>query len=169
MRLRVLGSKYNLHVDQLGILEQEIVAVLTGASATEDFVEKIEEDLSLSTEQAIDIATDVNMEIFLPVRESLIQPQEIETPSESIASDDSERAQILAEIEDPTPVQHPISIAQDAALPAIPRAQEVSVATAPVTTPQTAARDFIATKLTETAPSPVQKKPYVDPYREAVN
>lgn len=88
------------------------------------------------------------------------------------------RDAILDEIENPSPVEHPISVA--APLPAFPRAMEVIEA--PKEEKMAAAKEFVVSKLSETVASPAQQaaidpdkfaqKPkgyQVDPYRESIS
>jgi len=155
-KLQALGQKYSLHLDQLGQLETCVTKTMLGIDKTSDFIENIEENLQISTEDAINIATDVNISIFLPIRDSLMKIQgETETKT-NIAAKESEavnpqKEDILAEIENPTPVQPPISSA-GVVIPKVPQATTV-------------AHEFIAGKMNEPVSLPAQKYS-ADPYRE---
>ncbi|MDE1875015.1 MAG: hypothetical protein KGH68_03050 [Patescibacteria group bacterium] len=72
-RLEKIGEKHGLHIDQIGTLEQTVGSVMMGDIHPDDFVGEISDTLDLSDEDAVALATDVNTEIFLPVRESLIK------------------------------------------------------------------------------------------------
>lgn len=157
-RLQAIGRKHGLHVDQLGALSEEILAVVDGTRDREDFIDRIEERLSLDTEKAIAVATDVNLEIFKPLRKEVMGRGNQPHPVTDAAPEESREA-ILAEIEDPLP-SRPTSEAQN----------------------EGAAKSFIGNRLsaatnsvakTATAPAAQQQtqkaKSYaVDPYREPI-
>lgn len=178
MRLQGIGKKYGLLMDKVGILETKVASVMLGEMPTEEFVDAIEESLGLSTEDAIKLATDVNIEIFLPIRESLMkmgneETHPIENAPREISEETGSREDILAEIENPTPTSPAISRAPAPGSLALPR--EI--------TPEARAlaRDFIKDGLSgeKTAtpqkaaiePSTPQQKPAysADPYRESIN
>src|SRR5437868_2887280 len=73
LKLEDLGKKYDLHMDQIGILEEEVGKVMLGITHPDEFVDVIEQKLNIDTDKAIALTTDVNMEIFLSIRESLIK------------------------------------------------------------------------------------------------
>ncbi len=153
-KIQTIGEKYGLHIDQIGVLDQEIAYVMTGSSHLDDFVERVEDNLNVSTEIAIEIATDVNMEIFLPIRESLANMYESpvykQNPEENLS-----RENILAEVENPTPTVQPISRAdQTVAGPA--QRREVTEQISP-TSDDGIAQDFISGKLTGTVNLPAKK------------
>jgi hypothetical protein len=108
---------------------------------------------------------------FVPV--GMQDAPEIPEPVQPSASRDS----ILDEIENPIPVDHPISVAP--ALPALPRAMEIIEP--PKEEKMEAAKQFVVSKLSETVASPAQQasidpdkftqkpKGYeADPYRETI-
>ena len=125
---------------------------MLGIEHAEDFVENLENRLNITTDEAIELATEVNIEIFLPIKSSLMKMQATKTqpvpqPIPTTPSNPT-REEVLAEIENPTPVQHPIS--------SVPR------------TPSATAHEFIAVKMTEPASMPPQKYT-ADPYREPLS
>lgn len=66
-----IGKKYQLHVDQIGELADEIGLVMLGLARAEDFVTHIIARLGLDRVVAEAIAREVNDQIFLKIRESL--------------------------------------------------------------------------------------------------
>ena len=177
-KIQTLGQKYGLHMDQIGLMAEEIDAVIVGETDSQELVDKIESRLSLDTERAITMTTDINIEIFAPLREAVLKlnSEQTEKPSTQSVSPEPTRDSILAEIENPTPSIHPIS-AVDQTVPGPARSLEIIPETA-----NTVAHDFIGSKLTETVSLPSQKaavtlkapevkpKSYAaDPYREAIN
>ena len=155
--IKSIGDRHGLHIDQLGILEEEIGLVMSGKGPADDFVSNIENRLDISTQHAIDLATDVNVEIFIPARQSTFNKRS--DPEKGISRED-----ILSEIENPTPVAHPIStFDQTPAGPAVPR----EIISEKNSTPDDTAHEFIGGKLTEPVSLPT-KKASVDPYREPI-
>lgn len=70
-QIMALGKKYNLHIDQIGLLAEETGLVMLGLTPYYQLVDNIQKKLGLSRTVAEDITIDVNTEIFLPIREFL--------------------------------------------------------------------------------------------------
>lgn len=70
-RVKTIGTSNNLHLDTLGALYQETALVLLGVTPTEQFVDRLEEKLDISREQARQLGAVVDEEIFSRVRDSL--------------------------------------------------------------------------------------------------
>lgn len=66
-----LGSKYQLHIDKLAILEDLVADVLTGFTKPDDFVKALQTDLEIDEARASAIAKDVNDQLFVKIRESM--------------------------------------------------------------------------------------------------
>lgn len=71
-----IGQKNRLHVDQIGELGDEVLLVMLGFMPADGFAEHIQKNLHLYSEQAAAIETQVNDQIFLPIRESMKKFQE---------------------------------------------------------------------------------------------
>jgi hypothetical protein len=124
-----IGKKNNLHVDQIGKLAQEIGYVLFGLIQPDSFIGNIQRSLFVTPDQARQIGTEVNEQIFQAVQRRVrelteeekkaatLEP-EIETSSPEMAESvetpsapptppappsDLGRAEILKGIENPTP------------------------------------------------------------------
>jgi hypothetical protein len=69
--LRAIGQKHNLHVDQIGALEDEAMLVMLGFFEPESFSEQIARELNIPLADATAIASEVNEQAFLPIRESM--------------------------------------------------------------------------------------------------
>ena len=169
-KITAIGEKYGLHIDQIGTIQEEVAAVILGMAKPDDFVEVIEERANLSTEKAISIATDVNVQILIPVKNLMTGSTSV--PSQKTMEQTSvAREDILSAIENPAPSEHPISIAQ-------PKPLEK---TRPSSEATDVAHAFIGEKLSTPVSLPSQKvvvpatnavakpKPSVDPYREPIN
>jgi hypothetical protein len=66
-----IGQKYVLHIDQIGILADQVAMVIIGFSRPENFVTNIIARIGLDRAVAEGIAREVNEQIFLKIRESL--------------------------------------------------------------------------------------------------
>ena len=69
--LRVIGQEHNLHIDQIGKLEDETMLVMLGFFEPEQFNTQLEQQLLIPAADAAAIAGEVTTNIFLPIRESL--------------------------------------------------------------------------------------------------
>ncbi len=75
--VHAIGSKHQLHIDQIGALEAEIMAAMIGITDPNDLVENIAAVLNIDEQKSTLIANDANSEIFSKVRESMKgSPQE---------------------------------------------------------------------------------------------
>lgn len=74
--LEKIGETYGLHIDQIGQLDVDTRRTLLGKEKSSDYIKNITENLEISSELAEKIATDVNTQIFLPLREHLQKTQE---------------------------------------------------------------------------------------------
>ncbi len=70
-KIRIIGSKHQLHIDQMGKLEDEVVMFMMGFTEPEEFMSQLVNDLSVSTTTAGDIAVDIGKEIMVPIRGSM--------------------------------------------------------------------------------------------------
>ncbi len=178
-KLTDIGQKHQLHLDQVETLEEEVTLAMLGVTSLDDFVDRVEEKLNVDSDMAIDIATDVNEEVLLSIRESIqkiqLSQEENEAPEEV---PNAEREQILSDIENPRPT------AERGATPITNPEREIAA--------RSATDSFVADKLsapsisvgkTETVKVPQSpeapgthppageagKKYSADPYREPIN
>ncbi len=70
-KVSAIGRANELHVDQLGRLEDEILLVMLGFDEPTNLTSNIEKELGVSPEQAEHIVSAVGEQIFMPIRESL--------------------------------------------------------------------------------------------------
>lgn len=70
-KIRAVGTRHGLHIDQLATLEDEITLVMLGFADPSEFAERLERELQLSAEQAAQVTGEVVEEFFLPIRESM--------------------------------------------------------------------------------------------------
>lgn len=119
--LQEVVVKNHLHIDQGNTLQTNTLLVLLGLEPLVDYVQSLEKDLGISSEQANAVAADVNRLIFSSIRDSLhkisqeIKEQEeialeVTSPGEGVANNSQEETEdlnkedILAGIENPAPV-----------------------------------------------------------------
>lgn len=72
-KLAQIASKHRLHIDQADRLGKETIIVMFGLDHPDNLAYNIAKHLEVSEEKALEIANDLNREIFLKVRESLKQ------------------------------------------------------------------------------------------------
>lgn len=90
MIVKDLMMKHSLRIDQGGVLEREIILLLMGIENPDEFTKALIEDARLSQQAVGAIARDVNVQIFIPLREEMQKggagsatptPPKINTPS----------------------------------------------------------------------------------------
>lgn len=171
-----IGQEHNLHIDQIGILEEESLYVMLGITESGEFLKNLRDRIGLSSDDAAKIAQDVNDKVLLLIRSNLqnpSQPQTADVPRPSVP-ESIQKEDILAGIEDPVPAPNPLTATRTA--PQSPAPLPMNMPATPVNLPtETAAqpapsvsREFIAGKMTETVNMPPQKYT-ADPYRESLN
>ncbi len=116
-KIQAIGQKYNLHIDQMGALDEEVHNVLFGVSSPSKLTEQIKNRLGIEQSAADNITRDLNEQIFLKIRESLqalpktneaneaasvVEPIPTPIPSTSLgASDLPSKEEITSGIESP--------------------------------------------------------------------
>ena len=71
--IRTIGQKYGLHIDKIGELSDEIGLTMLGLTKSDDFLSHLKNRLQLDQATAEQITREVNGQIFLPIRESLMK------------------------------------------------------------------------------------------------
>ena len=66
-----IGQKYQLHIDEMGLLHAEIVDVMIGKTESEDFVPYLIETLEIDREKAASIAEEVNTLLLTHIRDAM--------------------------------------------------------------------------------------------------
>ncbi len=66
-----IGIKYQLHIDQIGVLADHIALTIIGLEPIDQFKNNLEKELLLPKEKMNELIGEVNQQIFLPIRESL--------------------------------------------------------------------------------------------------
>jgi len=144
-----IGKLHGLNIEKTGALADTVNLVLLGLISPGEFTHTVQDALNTDESKALAIAETTEKTIFSKVRESLQKNTKTEETKKNPES--TQKEDILAEIENPTPVQPPISSA-GVVIPKTPQ-------------PQTVAHEFIAGKMNEPVSLPAQKY-NADPYRE---
>lgn len=69
--IKKIVDKFKLHIDQSGLLSEEIGFVMLGVTRPENFLSNIQQKLNISLETAGEIVKEINTTIFFPIRSSL--------------------------------------------------------------------------------------------------
>ena len=110
-----LGKKYQLNVEQMGILERETTLVMMGLTPTKDFETELTRELNVDKIKGNQIVTEINEKIFLTIRDLLKlmytpegeEPSVEETPEEpkKIENNLESREELLEKIENPDSIK----------------------------------------------------------------
>ena len=66
-----IGRKYQLNVEQMGIMEQETTIAMMGLTPTTDFEKELTRELNIDSAKSSEIAKDISEKIFFKIRELL--------------------------------------------------------------------------------------------------
>ena len=76
-----------MHVDQLALLQAEVSSVMLGFTESQDFVSTLEENVRLEEAEAKLVATEVNDQVLLKIREVMKQlPKNQPNASDELAA-----------------------------------------------------------------------------------
>ena len=71
--VQAIGAKYQLHVDQMGLLGDEILLSMLGFTELDKLEEHVKTQVGVPADVASKIVQDSSEQIFLPIRESLVK------------------------------------------------------------------------------------------------
>jgi hypothetical protein len=169
-RVENIASKNALHIDQTGGLLTEVYLVMLGMEKSNNFPQNISKNLNIPIAVATAVASDVNGEIFLPIRQSLIKMSAEREALEREVSEEipnPERDQIMHDIENPVPTPErgakPIT---DPSRGIAARSATDNFVADKLSTPSVSSASMTAAKTPLQNPD---KKPAADPYREPIN
>ncbi len=145
-KIRLIGETHHLHIDQIGILSDEIAMIMLGFSDPDDFHRAISTQLEMGPDEVAQIEESVSHDILLPIRESM------KLFMEARAAKASEHGPAVAMTPAAAPVPHtaPVPIATPTPAPAPMPNAETILQTPTITAP---------------VPQPVSRP---DPYREPI-
>jgi len=67
----LIGTKFNLHIDEKGKLADELGLMLMGLRSPQDFSQALKTKIGVSDDVARQIVGEVNTQIFIPLREKM--------------------------------------------------------------------------------------------------
>ncbi len=185
-----ISKKFNLRIDQSGSLQLETLLVMLGLESPDDFVENLMTEAEMSREIAVSVTNEVNTTILSEIRETLREMEEVALAEEDAMSSVSkvnqnqtttiDRDQTLKGIEDPS-IHSNVQI-NLMSMPSVPLLTDeknvettsstttptVSPVSAPAAAPAPSFMNTLMTTPTTSSTEVVQKKPIIDPYREAI-
>jgi hypothetical protein len=163
-KIRVIGQKFNLHIDQIGALGDEVMLALLGFTPLAGFAGELAAQLSLDSVLAQTIVAEINNSIFLSIRESMqkfAEGRSIPPP----VPDTKPAATMMPSA--PAPSVAPAAPTPVAALPAVigPTTQVIAKpATPPPLSPDMHAAETIMSKtVVQIQPTTDPKQPTTDP------
>ena len=68
-KMRLIGEKHGLHLDQQTVMEREVMLAMLGLVEGGDFVDVLAREGGVSAATAQAVATDISNQIFIPIRE----------------------------------------------------------------------------------------------------
>ena len=162
-KIQAVGTKHNLHIDQMGELEDEVLLAMLGFSPLAQLGGRLSRALRLPPEEGEKLAADIATEVFGPIRESMKRFVD-------------ERAQKAAPR--PKESQAPVAVNVPVSAPAPAPAPSTPVPPKPQPVPDLHKADVMLTQKTLDVPHPPPKEASsapaptpiykADPYREPV-
>lgn len=114
-KMWAIGQKHRLHIDDIGKLNDIILDVMMGITASKDFIDEIVKEIKISKLDASAIVHDVNEEIFKPIKEIMVRvygesapfkPKTLRTTqANEDHADELSSDELLREIETPEPLK----------------------------------------------------------------
>lgn len=83
-KIRDIGNRHNLHIDQIGELVDQVGLVMLGLKRSSDFVHDASTKLGIGSADAQAIANDINSEVFSAIKTNM---REIEEEEKEVAHD----------------------------------------------------------------------------------
>lgn len=72
-QVQTIGAKYQLHIDQQGTLGDEILLAMLGFTELDKLESHVQTQVGVGADVASKIMQEVSAQIFLPIRESLLE------------------------------------------------------------------------------------------------
>jgi hypothetical protein len=177
-----LMFKYQLRIDQGGVLEREIMLLLMGIDNPDEFTQALIEEAKLDQKAVNGIVQDVNDQIFVPLQEEM-RKGEVHSPEPARPIIPPARSQVAASSEPlrhiinkiPRPIVTPRPIVSDEKLLEDHEEPHIEFAQTPIVPPVPPAAPISPPPWPTTPPPPPQRpdapiKPYSsDPYREPLD
>lgn len=94
------GQKYGLNIEQIGTLAEATGLVMLGALHPRSYIQKLEETLGIERTKAIDIAKEINHEVFFPIREALKNIHHMEDTQEIAGEKEIEKGDAIKTLQE---------------------------------------------------------------------
>jgi hypothetical protein len=171
--LQTLANTHKLHVDQWQKLENQVLFSILGMHDISSFPKEIQDTLGIPAEDAAKLATDINAEIFEPIRKELERELDHPAAEAKVVSDiEASRTQILGSKPTETASSLELLASSEIQKPATSPTLAppiVQPATPPAPPPETkAARAPISASYNAGQASHERKVVEGDPYREQI-
>jgi hypothetical protein len=98
---RLLTERYALHIDHGAILERELMLLLLGLENPDEFAEALYAELPISKQTVRDIITDINQEVFVPLRGEMRKTSAEVKPTQPAPSSQPQAPRLLEDHEEP--------------------------------------------------------------------
>jgi len=128
--MQQIGAKNQLHIDQIGALESEVVAAMIGISPLEDLPANLIDTLGIDKAKSDSLVNDINEQLLDKIRNSMKQadthitstpvpsnPPAISAPLVSVGNKTDEKSVVM-----PSAAKAPVPAASQPAAPTIPLA-----------------------------------------------
>ena len=167
----IIGKKYGLNIEQLGIFQMETMLMMLGLTHLDDYPQELKSRLAMKEERVDNIITDVNQEILTGMRQKLKEAYDKTNLEEEESS--VEETQNLHSAGIPKHSANAGATGQVKILPDIPElpkpaggiiAQKLS-GDFHLPSQKT---EYSVPNVTKDEEKPVPQKPATDPYREAI-
>ncbi len=168
-KMREVANSHKLHLDQWGILENEVMLTLLGFQNPSELAHHIQSEVGLPAEDAAALAATVNTIVFEPIRQELERGLSHPAAKEKEVSATEVTRQAMLQSEQPT------AIPTSAESPASTGPETAATISAPGVLPATpppppltekAVRAPISSSYSARQPSSERKIVEGDPYRE---
>lgn len=70
-KIQTIGAMFGLHIDQLGLLEDEVMLVMLGFTDPNNFADALVDHLHIPKEISLQITAEISSAVFIPIRESM--------------------------------------------------------------------------------------------------
>lgn len=161
--MQQIGGKHQLHIDQIGEMEGEVVAAMIGIEDIQKLPENLAEELKIDAVKSQALVKEINEQVFLKIRGSMKKTYEANKTVTPVAESRPAAANVVP-ISKPSPVVTPPVVPKPLEMhPADMMLTQKSVSSAPV--------------MSAPAPKPptpleapkIAAKPYgTDPYQEPI-
>jgi hypothetical protein len=147
-----IGTKYKLHVDQIGALESEAAAVIIGITKPDELVQNLIDEVNVDQHTSEAIAKEINDKVFLKVRSTMK------------ASTFEKTASVIADMPKTPVVSTTVPVVSAPSMEPVTAPKPV---TPPIQTPAAAPISKPVTPITPAPAAPVIPKPVTPPATQA--